>query len=202
MTRIRSALGGGLALAALAAAALPPGPAAAQGAGTGGETYVFALPDTWRPAERTQQGGAEIMTFLPPGQTLSEWRDMAILQVYEGITGMPPETLRERTLESMEAACTDATAGTLQTGTSNGYPSGFWVIACARNTATGKGEVAYFRSLHGQEDLYVVQRVWTMPPFGQTPPALPAEEKREAVGILSALSACVPGSAAHPCPGR
>ncbi|WP_404382216.1 hypothetical protein [Caenispirillum salinarum] len=166
------------------------------------ETYAFALPDRWQEANRTRQGNVDIITFLPSGQTMQGWRDMVILQIYRDMTAVPAESLRERSLNNAQAACEDATASTLQTGLSNGYPSAFWATACTRNKQTGLGEVAYFRSLQGNDNLYMVQRVWSMPPFGDEPPTIPEAEKREAIGILSGLNVCQPGSRQHPCPGQ
>lgn len=144
----------------------------------------------------------DIITFLPRQQTLQGWRDMVILQIYRDMTAVPAASLRERSLGNAQAACQAATASTMQTGLSNGYSSAFWATACTENKQTGLGEVAYFRSLQGNDNLYMVQRVWSLAPFGDRTPSLPESQKREAIGILSGLNVCQPGSQDHPCPGQ
>lgn len=178
------------------------GPAAtAQEAARPEETYTFALPERWQEVDRTRHDTVDILTFVPRGQSLGQWQDMVILQVYNDMTALPATALYDRTRANMKAACTDATAGEMQTGMSNGYPSAFWIVACAENKRTGQGEVAYFRSVQGQDNLYVVQRVWTLSAFGDRTPSLPPAEQQEAINILSALTLCQPGDPAHPCPG-
>lgn len=184
-----------------AAALLWPAAVGAQGTASSRETYGFAMPPSWMEVDRSSQQGVDMLTFVPQGQSLDQWQDMVILQIYDGMTALPAQALMERMLSNLKAACTDATASGLQTGLSNGYPSAFWATACAANKASGAGEVAYFRTLQGAENLYVVQRVWTLPPFDDETPVIPPAEKQEAIGILSALTVCAPGSAAHPCPG-
>lgn len=174
--------------------------AAAQEATRQPEAYGFALPPRWQEIDRTLQQNVDMITFVPQGQTAQAWRDMVILQVYRDMTALPAEALRDRALAALRAACEDATAGEMQTGLSNGYPSAFWPTACTLNSQTGGGEIAYFRSLQGNDNLYVVQRVWRTPPFGDEPPTLPEAEKQEAVNILKALTVCQPRSADHPCP--
>lgn len=183
-------------LFAVAASAVAQTPAAQQ------ETYTFALPERWQEANRTRQGNVDIITFLPREQSLQGWQDMVILQIYRDMTAVPAESLRDRNKASAETACDNATASPLQTGLSNGYPSAFWITACTRNKQSDLGEVAYFRSLQGNDNLYMVQRVWSMQPFGERAPTLPEAEKTEAVGILSGLNVCQIGSARHPCPGQ
>lgn len=190
-----------IAAAALALTlALAAAGAAAQQATRQPEVYGFAVPSDWQEVDRAQQQNVDMITFVPQGQTAETWDDMAILQVYRDMTALPAESLRERTVSALRAACADATASDMQTGLSNGYPSAFWATACTRNSQTGAGEIAYFRSLQGNDNLYVVQRVWRTEPFEQEAPSLPEAEKQQAIAILKALTVCQPGSAQHPCP--
>lgn len=194
-----------IALAAVLTAvtmAVAPPQARAQEPERPEETYTFAMPDRWQEANRTRQGNVDIITFLPRGQSLQGWQDMVILQIYRDMTAVPAGSLRDRSLTNAKAACEDATASDMQTGLSNGYPSAFWATACTSNKQTTLGEVAYFRSLQGNDNLYMVQRVWSLPPFGEQAPTLPEAQKREAIGILSGLNVCQPGSREHPCPGQ
>lgn len=194
MRRIAAALALTLTLAATAEAA-------AQQATRQPEVYGFAIPPRWQEADRARQQNVDMITFVPQGQSAQGWRDMVILQVYRDMTALPAEALRDRTVSALKAACDDATASELQTGLTNGYPSAFWATACTRNSQSGSGEIAYFRSLQGNDNLYVVQRVWSMEPFdGDAPPTLPDAEKQEAVSILKALTVCQPSDPAHPCP--
>lgn len=188
-----------MAAATVALAGVTAAAATAQEATRQPETYGFAVPQRWQEVDRSRQQGVDMITFVPQGQSLQGWTDMVILQVYREMTALPAEALRERTLSALRAACADASAGTLQTGLSNNYPSAFWVTACARNSQSGLGEIAYFRSLQGNDNLYMVQRVWNTAPFAPNPPALPEAEKQEAIAILRALTVCQPGDSRHPC---
>ncbi|GAA0572517.1 hypothetical protein [Caenispirillum bisanense] len=173
--------------------------AAAQEATRQPEVYGFAVPQRWEEVDRSRQQNVDMITFVPQGQSLQGWKDMIILQVYREMTALPAESLRERTVSALRAACDEASAGALQTGLSNNYPSAFWITACTRNSQSGQGEIAYFRSLQGNDNLYLVQRVWNTPPFDSSAPAVSDAEKQEAIAILRALTVCQPGDARHPC---
>lgn len=190
-------------LAALVAAALLPSAAAqAQSpGGDGAERYFLGIPPSWSEASRHAAPGAEVVVYVPQGQTARDWTDMLTVQVFRGMTALPAESFYERTRRAYQETCADARAGTMQTGLSNDYPAAFWVLGCGRHGAAGMGETSFFRLVQGDRGLYLAQRAWRTAPYGadEAPPVSP-DQQQEAMRLLGSFGVCDPSVAGHPCP--
>jgi hypothetical protein len=179
---------------------LPPAAAWAQAPGPQGEHFFIALPDGWVEAARTRQQGADVIAYVPKGQTAESWSDMLTLQVFSGMTALPPRVFYERTTATVTKTCDGPQAGDLQSGLSNGYPSAFWVLGCGRNRLSGRGETSFFRLIQGQTALYMAQRAWRTDDYTDGGPPIPAAESQAAVGLLTSFGVCDPQADGHPCP--
>lgn len=165
------------------------------------ERFYMAVPEGWMQTAKTEGPQMDVITYAPQGQEPASWTDMLTVQVYHGTTDRPLESWYEMSRQGYQDGCEDVRLGDLQKGMSNKYPSGFWVLACTTNKATGMGETAFFRLIQGRDALYLAQRAWRTPPFAKdTGPSLTQEEQREAVTALQRFGVCIPGHPDHPCP--
>lgn len=201
----------GLVLVGFVLGAACPGPVVAQTldvpladslAFGGRETLRLPpLPD-WVETHRGESGGAMVRHLVPEDQAGGpDWRDMITVQVLK--TPHPPAlaSLHARARSTYEESCENVLGGALQRGETNGLETGFWTLGCALNTATGQGETAFFKAVRGLEGVYLVQRVWRVPPFDvATGPGIAPRGQQAAIALLKDAVVCIPESHAHPCP--
>jgi hypothetical protein len=167
----------------------------------GAETLVFQPPAGW--VEVFRDGGAALRVahLMPEGQDPERWRDMITVQVLK--TPQPPTLadLNARAVAVYDAECEDRLGGSMQTGETDGYETGFWTLGCSRNSDSGLGETAFFKAMVGLEGVYIVQRAWQVDPFEPSAgPGIPDEEQRAAIALLQGVTLCLPDSQDHPCP--
>jgi len=171
----------------------------------GAETLRFEPPADWVEVFRDDQPSMRIVHLVPPGQTRDAWQDIVTVQVLKTATPPTLETLHARAEERYGAACKDMQGGALQRGETNGLETGFWTLGCGLNSRSGKGEMAFFKAIRGQEGVYLVQRAWRLEPFNPAAgpaagPAIAPDAQRAAIEMLTGAIVCVPGDANHPCP--
>jgi hypothetical protein len=176
-------------------------PNAAVEAQPRGERFYLSIPEGWQEVIRTRQQGADVLGYVPAGQTAAQWTDMLTIQVYRDMAALPAQTFYERSVNSYQRSCAGSKAGDLQTGLSNGYPSAFWVLSCGQNLQQKFGETAFFRLVQGDTALYIVQRSWRTTAFdATTPPPVSAAASQQAIETLKSFGVCDPGLPDHPCP--
>jgi len=167
----------------------------------GAETLRFEPPAGWIEVFRDDQPSMRIVHLAPPGQTRDAWQDIVTVQVLKTATPPTLETLHARAEERYGAACKDMQGGALQRGATNGMETGFWTLGCGLNSRSGKGEMAFFKAIRGQEGVYLVQRAWRLDPFDPAAgPAIDPDAQRAAIEMLKGVIVCIPGDANHPCP--
>lgn len=172
-----------------------------------GERYSIQVPKGWQLVNRSGNGAVETLSYVPEGQSAERWQDMLTIQAVRtsaGVQALSPERLYAQSQNSYEQACDGVKLGTLQAGQSNGYPSAFWVLGCAKVKAAGYGETAFFRTIQGTSALYMAQWAWRVAPFDKTQgPPLLEDQQKEALTTLQSFQVCDPASPQHPCrPGQ
>lgn len=197
-------LGAAVAVAAVCMATAPV-QAQQQPNGTAppqGERFFISIPDGWKEVVRTRQQGADIIAYVPNEQNATQWTDMLTIQVFQGMTALPAQSFYDRSTASYKKACETVRIGQMQSGSSNGYPSAFWVLACGMQQQSGIGETAFFRLVQGNTALYLAQRSWRSPRFdaqsGTSPVTEPASQM--ALQTLKSFGVCDPSTPKNPCP--
>ena len=176
-------------------------PALAQDAAVpGGERFYIALPTDWVEVARTSQGGADVLAYVPKGQSPDQWTDMLTVQVYSGMTALPAHTYYERATANIMKTCDGPRAGDMQSGLSNDYPSAFWVLGCGRNQTTGMGETSFFRLIQGDGALYMAQRTWRTRSYTDGGPPVSDQAAGAAIDLLRSFGVCNPQAPGHACP--
>ncbi|MEE8499684.1 MAG: hypothetical protein V3S27_03850 [Kiloniellales bacterium] len=194
---------GGLAVAGLLLASTytyaQPGDSAVL-LGGAGEYYIAALPAGW-----TQRGpgagpGVRHGDWLPAGQTLARWSDRITLQAVPELAGKAPRTFLNQITNLRGEVCDGVFATEVETAVLNGFPTGFRIIACPRDTRTDTGVIAVLRVVAGGRALYVSQRVFQVAPFapGRLPVSGAALEAARAA--IEYGVPCRRGDPARPCP--
>ena len=161
------------------------------------------FPAEWAEVFR-DNGPIEIVEYIPAGQTLQKWTDKIVLQVYHNLNDLPLDAIQRRAQGQNRNRCTGVIEGPLQSGLNNGYASAFWTLGCRylNDVITangGVGETQYTKAIQGQRSLYVLNRLWRTPAFGEDGPAITATTINEGVAFLTTSIVCKPNSADHPC---
>ncbi|HEY5598133.1 MAG TPA: hypothetical protein VIK47_04945 [Kiloniellales bacterium] len=168
--------------------------------GGGDEVYIAGLPAGWRKQAEASDALGHRADWLPPDQTLENWRDRLTVQLIADVAGQAPE----RFLDNLAALSTDSCEAVMvtevQSASVNGYPAAARLIACTRDKQTGKGNVALYRVVAGARALYVLQRAYRLPPFTADGVPVAAADLEAGRAALAFGLACQRGTTTHPCP--
>ena len=160
------------------------------------------FPANWTEVFR-ENGPIELVEYVPAGQNAASWQDKISLQVYHELNDLPLDAIQRRTQGQNRNRCTGVIEGPLQTGLNNGYPTAFWTLGCRYlndvGPGAGIGETQYTKAIQGKTALYVLNRIWRTPAFGEDGPAIDATAINDGVAFLTTSIICVPDSADHPC---
>jgi len=202
VARIRAAF----LLAALIGVLPGSGPAAAPAGDTavllggGGEVYIAGLPAGWRKQAEASDALGIRADWLPAGQTVEDWRDRITLQLIPEVSGPVPERFLDNLAALWTESCESVMVTEVESKPINGYAAASRLIACTRDTQSGKGSVSLYRAIAGERALYVVQRAYRVAPFtteGVPIGSADLDAGRNAIGYGVA---CARDAAAHPCP--
>ena len=168
--------------------------------GGDGEYYIAALPAGWTRHDASAERDVHHGDWFPAGQTPARWTDRVTLQVVPELAGKAPRTFLDQITNLRGEVCEGTFATEVETTVLNGFPAGFRIIACTRDTRTNAGAVAVLRVVTGDRALYVSQRVFQVAPFapGDLPVSGAALEAARAA-IEYGLP-CRRGDPGRPCP--
>jgi hypothetical protein len=168
--------------------------------GGAGEYYIAALPVGWIQRGPTTGPGVRHGDWLPAGQTLARWTDRITLQAVPELAGKAPRTFLDQITNLRGEVCDGVFATEVETAVLNGFPTGFRIIACPRDTRTDTGVIVVLRVVAGAQAMYVSQRVFQVSPFapGRLPVSGAALETAR-VAIEYGVP-CWRGDPARPCP--
>lgn len=133
--------------------------------GGGGEFFLTPVPIDWTVARARRTRRIVHMAWVPEGQEAADWRDKVSVQMFPGSTDIQAETLLDRLAERYARDCGDLLATEVEVDEVRGYPTAFRFIGCPRRGDGGRGELALFRTVSGEQSFYLVQRAWRTPPF-------------------------------------
>jgi hypothetical protein len=168
--------------------------------GGAGEYYIAALPPGWIRHDPAAGQDVRHGDWLPEGQTLTRWTDRITLQIVPELAGEEPRTFLDQITNLRGEICDGVFATEVETAVLNGFPTGFRIIACTRDVRTGAGAIAVLRVVTGARALYVLQRVFQVPPFA--PGGLPVggEALAAARAAIAYGLPCRRGDPLRPCP--
>ncbi len=147
-----------------------------------------------------RRGDQEMVEYVPPGQSATNWQRKITLEIYHDLNNLPLDTLQRRAASQNREACDGVVEGKFQSGVNNGYASAFWTLGCQRNKATGYGETRYTKAIQGTTGLYILSQVWRTPAFGKEGPGISPPEIDAAMTFLTTSSVCDQALAKNPCP--
>jgi hypothetical protein len=166
-----------------------------------GENLLVPPLAGWSQAYAAAGNGIRLVEYVPQGQTVDSWSQMATIEIFFGHGGMNPRDLELKVVEGFRQNCEAMHVTDLGTGTSSSLPAARWVTYCSKVKQLGKGEITYFQAISGKEHFYLVQRSWRGAPFDIAKP-LPISDSllKEWEAYLNQLSVCDSRDPKRPCP--
>ncbi len=166
-----------------------------------GENLLVPPLAGWSQAYAAAGNGIRLVEYVPQGQTVDSWSQMATIEIFFGHGGMNPRDLELRVVEGFRQNCEAMHVTDLGTGTSSSLPAARWVTYCSKVKQLGKGEITYFQAISGKEHFYLVQRSWRGAPFDIAKP-LPIADSllKEWEAYLNQVSVCDSRVPTRPCP--
>ncbi len=168
--------------------------------GGDGEYYIAALPAAW--GQHDVSGGQDVRhgDWFPAGQMPAQWADRISLQIVPEFAGKTPRTFLDQITSLRAETCQRLFATEVETAVSNGFPTGFRMVACTRDTRTSTGAIILLRVVTGARALYVLQRVFQVAPFAPGDLPVSGEVLETARTAIEYGFPCWRGDAGRPCP--
>jgi len=110
---------------------------------------------------QAEAGGASIMEQIPAGETVHDWTRMITTQRFDGVArNVSPEGFLQIMSQGLRRACAGATTSDVK------LANGATVLRanCPFNTATGKPETFFARTLAAGDRMHVVQAAFRRVP--------------------------------------
>jgi hypothetical protein len=166
-----------------------------------GENLLLPPLPGWAQAYAAAGNGIKLVEYVPPGENVDAWSQMATIQIFFGHGGTNPHDLKQRVIEGFRQNCEAMHVTDLGAGTSSSLPAARWVTYCSKVKQLGKGEITYFQAISGKDHFYLVQRSWRGAPFDISKPLpIPQNLLKEWETYLNQVSVCDSRDPKRPCP--
>ncbi len=166
-----------------------------------GENLLVPPIAGWIEAYRAAGNGIKLVEYVPAGQSVDSWSQMATIEVFFGHGGTKPNDLKQKVVEGFRQNCESLHVEDLGVGTASSLPAARWVTYCSKVKQLGKGEITYFQAIGGKDHFYLVQRIWRGAPFDLAKPLpIPQSMLKAWEAYLDQTSVCDSRDPKRPCP--
>ncbi len=155
------------------------------------ENLLFGPPPGFKIGYQSSHDNQSITEWVPSGETVEDWTQMATVQVFRHAT-VDAATFLQGIGKRWFSDCPESSAKGIFTGQVNGYVVSMLLLRCPKNPSTGKPETTAFRVIKGNDALYTVQRAFRTD--------LSDKDLDEAMHALAKVTVCDTRSPDHPCP--
>ncbi|WP_425074905.1 hypothetical protein [Sagittula sp. S175] len=125
------------------------------------EILLFVPPEGFVQIYAGEDAAGGIVEFVPEGQTLDDWQQMASVTWANALGGEPPRVMVEALLGGMAAQCPDGTAGVLWQGAQYGYDVEVLSFTCPVNVRGERvTESTFAKVIGGVEAAYTILIAW------------------------------------------
>ena len=130
--------------------------------------------------------------IVPQNETVDSWTEMISTQISLGENNANLAQFHKSIKQQWLAQCKDGTVTPPVTGNENGYAYASWVMRCMLNPSTGKPEIAFVKTIQGNDSFYVVQKAFKFQPSD--------EQTERWSQYLRRIMVCDTRLADRPCP--
>ena len=170
-------------------------------AGLQGENLLVAPLPGWTQAYSASGNGIRLLEYVPPGQNVNAWSQMATIEIFYGRGGTKPRDVQQKIVEGFRENCEAIHVSDLGSGTASTLPAVRWVTYCSKFKPLSTGEISYSQAISGKDHFYLIQRSWRGAPFDLTKPLpIPETTLKEWEAYLNQVSVCDSRDPERPCP--
>lgn len=135
-----------------------------------GEALFAYAPASWIPLQQLLNPQVDIYEFLPPSETIKNWRQKLAVTVQRGDKGLNIDWVVDNLKGLYVNSCTSRQFYAIPSKPARNLPVHAMVYACGRHKESGKGEISAYKLIRGRDALYTVQWSWQVAPFDATKP--------------------------------
>ncbi len=192
----------GLAAGLIAVTLVPPARAQDEAPSQSHEFLIMTPPEGWELAHQQRGRDMFVVQYVPPGETVEDWRQMVQAQVFLGVTGLEPNEFLDNMLELYRSNCDPVGAAPPEIRHVQGYAVSRRVLACGRNKGDNLGTVSLFKVIQGRDALYAINRAWRGPAFDPNRLPISKDMLERWAGFVAGVRLCDGRNPLAPCPTR
>lgn len=171
----------------------------------GGDELIFVPPPGWHPAHQNATDTGYEITYVPDGETASDWTEAARAQIFYNMSednpNLTPADFVENYRRYYEQSCQSVEASPISAWNDHGYLAAIRIIVCDRQRGESLGSVSMIKVMKGRASAFVLDRTWRGPAFDiETVPV-----SQETLDVWSEFLArsflCNRADPETPCPG-
>lgn len=132
------------------------------------EKIQIKVPEGYKIGWQGRKNNVLLTEMIPDGETVKKWTEMVRAQVYLGRTDVVPEQFRMVMVDSWKKSCPAVHAKLMNNGKENGYDYSYFLLSCPLNEKTQKPETTAIKVIKGNENFYIVQKVWWAVPSDES----------------------------------
>lgn len=173
-----------------------------EGAGTRTEVLMLVPPPGWELAMNQRNDQMFVIQYVPPGQSVDNWREMVQAQIFFGVVDLAPTEFLDNMHALYADACQGVRAEPNQLTYDFGYATSQRVLACGRNAHDNLGGVSMFKAIQGRESLYAITRAWRGPAYNPSNLPVSTETLAAWADFFTSIRLCDNRNPNAPCPRR
>ena len=164
---------------------------AAEDEPASGERLLIPVPEGWEKGFHEREGKIARADYLPIGQSQDEANEMLSAQIMFGLKGVKPEQILGRLADEAQKRCETFNAQPTQHDEDATYASLGIMVMCGSNSDSGAGEVILVRGIAGNDNFYLVQKIWKTPVYDLSSD-LPVsfDERKKWLDYLASINVC------------
>lgn len=127
------------------------------------ENLLVSVPENFKVDFEKKEKNMTMMEMVLLDQSVQNWTQMVTVQVFFNLA-ISLEDFQKRLNKLWTASCSESESIPIGEGTENGYSFMIWLQACPLNKTTNKPELTWFKTIRGNDSLYVVQKAFKYSP--------------------------------------
>lgn len=125
-----------------------------------GEQLQVNLPYGWHVETHSQSKKMFQSFYLPNGQTLENFEQLAKIDIYYGVTKTKLKSFVKTYTNKQQQNCPSLITTALKPAKQNDYAIFTGALYCPKTKNTQQGRVTIFKVIQGDSSLYMIQRIW------------------------------------------
>jgi hypothetical protein len=153
--------------------------------------HIFTfIPKNYEIGYQVHDENQYLTEYVPKGQTVENWQEMITIRQFQ--MKLTAEEIAQSYQKKWAIDCpVGGVISNITNQQTSGYPSSAWMMSCPEGKVFGKPEYTWFKSIRGNDVLYVVHYSYRHIPS--------ATEKKRTQKYLQNIIVCNTKSKKHPC---